>query len=185
MTIHAEVSLLSLSSVTGLAQKDPGVGIGLRVLDLACGKGGDFGKWMKHRDKLETGYYVGVDIARQSLNDAAQRVQQNSDARRSHVKVKFVEADLGRQSLTLDESLNVWESKTGWRKGTALGKADLFDVASIQFALHYMAESEDRMRAFLTAVAGHLRPGGQFLATTVDANVLVQVSIIYRPWKCD
>jgi mRNA (guanine-N7-)-methyltransferase len=43
---------------------------GLAVLDLACGKGGDVGKWK--RGKI--GRYLGVDIARMSLVDAASRV---------------------------------------------------------------------------------------------------------------
>ena len=45
---------------------------GLRVLDLACGKGGDLSKWCKHKDSIQM--YVGMDIAKQSLNDLIERI---------------------------------------------------------------------------------------------------------------
>lgn len=45
---------------------------GLRVLDLACGKAGDWSKWNKAAKSVPGGLqrYVGVDIARGSLDDA-------------------------------------------------------------------------------------------------------------------
>lgn len=52
---------------------------------------------------------------------------------------------------------------------------DLFDVASMQFALHYMGQTEGRMRRFLHEVSRHLRLGGIFIATTMDSRVLVQL----------
>lgn len=45
----------------------------------------------------------------------------------------------------------------------------------MQFALHYMFETEDRASAFLAVVARHLKPGGTFIATTVDARVVVEL----------
>ncbi|EJK47696.1 hypothetical protein THAOC_33571, partial [Thalassiosira oceanica] len=48
----------------------------LRVLDLACGKGGDLTKWTLHGRGLEN--YVGVDVARGSLMDAAKRARDMS-----------------------------------------------------------------------------------------------------------
>lgn len=52
---------------------------------------------------------------------------------------------------------------------------DLFDVASMQFALHYMGQTEARMRRFLHEVSRHLRVGGIFIATTMDSRVLMQL----------
>lgn len=52
---------------------------------------------------------------------------------------------------------------------------DLFDVASMQFALHYMGQTEGRMRRFLHEVSRHLRVGGIFIATTMDSRVLMQL----------
>jgi hypothetical protein len=45
----------------------------------------------------------------------------------------------------------------------------------MQFALHYMFEDEGRARRFFQAVGRHLRPGGTFIATTVDARVVVEL----------
>lgn len=45
---------------------------GLRVLDLACGKGGDLGKWAAHPDGVEK--YVGSDIAFGSLEHLVERM---------------------------------------------------------------------------------------------------------------
>lgn len=45
----------------------------------------------------------------------------------------------------------------------------------MQFALHYMGQTEDRMRHFLHEVSRHLRVGGTFIATTMDSRVLLQL----------
>ena len=45
----------------------------------------------------------------------------------------------------------------------------------MQFALHYMFEDEGRARRFFQALGRHLRPGGAFIATTVDARVVVEL----------
>lgn len=60
------------------------------VLDVACGKGGDHKKWLMHS---HTAFYVGVDIAFESLNEAHKRaiktleeIKMNS---RYHSNIKF------------------------------------------------------------------------------------------------
>lgn len=45
----------------------------LKVIDFGCGKGGDLDKWVRNKS-AELHSYVGVDIARQSLEDFAGRV---------------------------------------------------------------------------------------------------------------
>lgn len=45
----------------------------------------------------------------------------------------------------------------------------------MQFALHYMGQTEGRMRRFLHEVSRHLRVGGLFVATTMDSRVLIQL----------
>lgn len=45
----------------------------------------------------------------------------------------------------------------------------------MQFALHYMGQTEHRMRRFLNEVSRHLRVGGVFIATTMDSRVLMQL----------
>ncbi len=70
----------------------------LRVLDLASSKGGDLGKWTIHPRKIEN--YVGVDMARGSLVDAAVRARQMSKNKSSALRwCTFTLADLGKDVL--------------------------------------------------------------------------------------
>jgi 2-polyprenyl-3-methyl-5-hydroxy-6-metoxy-1,4-benzoquinol methylase len=68
LTFHSVVTvvLLLFCCYCSVGQK------GLRVLDLACGKGGDLSKWCKHKDSIQS--YVGMDIAKQSLIDLTERI---------------------------------------------------------------------------------------------------------------
>ena len=66
------------------------------VLDLACGKGGDLMKWALHQPSVRR--YVGVDVARGSLRDAAARCIGNRQIR-ALPSITFVAADLGEDRL--------------------------------------------------------------------------------------
>eukprot|EP00903_Cladosiphon_okamuranus_P012281 g11517.t1 len=153
---------------------------GLRVLDLACGKGGDLGKWAAHPDGVEK--YVGSDIAFGSLEHLVERmaksVEKGGRVNWRKVPVKLFEADLGRNDVQRDQ-VRVWENmgeRPGeWDEKIPLKEGDVFDVASMQFALHYMGQTEGRMRRFLHEVSRHLRVGGIFIATTMDSRVLIQL----------
>ncbi|CAM9351246.1 unnamed protein product, partial [Discosporangium mesarthrocarpum] len=161
------------------ASKDPARGkeAGLRVLDLACGKGGDLGKWAVHPHKLER--YVASDIAYGSLLHLLERMKKGKWHRGG--SVILFEADLGRHDVQKD-TLKVWrgsstsENMEGkWESAVPLVEGDVFDVVSMQFALHYMAQSEKRMRHFLAEVSRRLRPEGLFIATTMDSRVLIRL----------
>lgn len=47
------------------------------------------------------------------------------------------------------------------------------DLVSCQFALHYAFESEARARMMLQNIATRLKPGGYFIGTIPDANLIV------------
>ena len=47
---------------------------------------------------------------------------------------------------------------------------DLFDVASCQFALHYMFQTLERADHFFGQVAKHLVHNGLFIVTTIDCR---------------
>lgn len=55
-----------------------------------------------------------------------------------------------------------------------LDEDHMFDLVSCQFAIHYAFDSETRVRQLLQNVTERLRPGGFFIGTTPDANVLVR-----------
>lgn len=161
----------------------------LRVLDLACGKGGDLGKWMIHPRKVEN--YVGVDVARGSLIDAAIRARQMS--KRGLRRCTFTLADLGvdvpgrkrsanamrmqqLQTWNLQDETSVDQKSDPvfiGREGGGIDETDKFDVVSIQFAIHYMMSTRKRARRFFHTVSSLLEIGGNLIATTIDARVVV------------
>ncbi|KAL7543074.1 hypothetical protein ACHAXR_012382 [Thalassiosira sp. AJA248-18] len=167
----------------------------MRVLDLACGKGGDLGKWSLHPRKLEN--YVGVDVARGSLVDAAIRARQMSKRGNKANAIRqctFTLADLGedvpgrkrsnkavrmQQLLTWNLQNETPEEQTYDpvfvpKEGGGISETDKFDVVSIQFAIHYMMQTRKRARRFFHSVSSLLEVGGNLIATTIDARVVVE-----------
>ena len=49
----------------------------------------------------------------------------------------------------------------------------MFDIVSTQFAIHYMFESEQKLRGYLKNVSKRLVDDGVFIGTTIDADRLV------------
>jgi mRNA (guanine-N7-)-methyltransferase len=49
----------------------------------------------------------------------------------------------------------------------------VFDIVSTQMAIHYMFESEVKLRAFFRNVTERLEPGSFFIGTTIDSDELV------------
>ena len=124
----------------------------LRVLDLACGKGGDIGKWLEY-DPRE---YVGVDLSQRSLEEAASRFA--SHQRRlgkSACTCAFVHADMTTDDLTKSISSR-------------------FDVVNMQFALHYGFGCRESAHRMLSNVSSLLYVGGFFIGITTDPLVLVR-----------
>lgn len=158
----------------------------LRVLDLACGKGGDLGKWVLHKRGIES--YVGIDVARGSLLDAAFRARKMKDQLKECV---FTCADLGSDVPGRTKSskhkrmqkLLTWSIKHDnpsenpnfqFVRGGGIAETDKFDVVSIQFAIHYMMSNITRARRFFHTVSQLLEIGGNLIATTIDARVVLE-----------
>jgi mRNA (guanine-N7-)-methyltransferase len=159
----------------------------IRVLDLACGKGGDLGKWILHSRTVSN--YVGIDVARGSLVDAAIRARQ---MRQKLKTCTFTVADLGADvpgrfkspSRTQMQKLSSWsiqgeaEHETNppafeMVRGGGVSMDDKFDVISVQFAIHYMMSSQKRARRFFQTASELLEIGGELIATTIDARVVI------------
>ena len=123
------------------------------VLDLACGKLGDLQKWLVARVRL----YACIDIAREALALGAARLNERMPS--TGVRAKMARADLGSADLSASGFLSAGER---------------FDCISIQFALHYVFRDELTALTFFCNIRDRLNPGGVFLGTTTDADVLVR-----------
>eukprot|EP00980_Cylindrotheca_fusiformis_P010109 scaffold2243_cov122-Cylindrotheca_fusiformis.AAC.25 len=159
----------------------------LRVLDLACGKGGDLTKWSLH----ERG--IGVDVARGSLKDAAVRIREMRKRNKlAETSATLICADLGADVPGRKKSpshknmqrLLAWSLKDETENETAppefkmfrgggVSEKQRFDVVSIQFAIHYMMSTGKRARRFFHTVSELLDIGGNLICTTIDARVVV------------
>jgi mRNA (guanine-N7-)-methyltransferase len=161
----------------------------LRVLDLACGKGGDLTKWTLHTRGMK--HYVGIDVARGSLKDAAERARGMRQKKKLDHAI-FSCADLGSdvpgrkktpKSKRLQKLLTwrlhdeaLYESGSPefkMERGGGISESDKFDVVSIQFAIHYMMQTGDRARRFFHTVSQLLEIGGLLAFTTIDARVII------------
>ena len=161
----------------------------LRVLDLACGKGGDLTKWTLHDRGI--GNYVGIDVARGSLKDAAIRARELRKRNKLSQAV-FTCADLGADVPGRKKSpshhhmqkLLTWtmkdepaqtseEPEFKLVRGGGVSESDRFDVVSVQFAIHYMMSSRKRARRFFHTISELLEIGGNLICTTIDARVVI------------
>ncbi|CAB02758.2 mRNA cap guanine-N(7) methyltransferase [Caenorhabditis elegans] len=124
-----------------------------RVLDLACGKGGDLKKW----DIAGAKDVVMADVADVSIQQAEERYKQMFGYKKNNIfTVQFIVADCTKENLE-----------------DRIENKDPFDLVSCQFALHYSFVDEASARIFLKNAVGMLKPGGVFIGTLPDADRIV------------
>ena len=133
---------------------------------MCCGKGGDItSKWKRARPS----HYVGVDLSAASVEEAQRRYKNSvvEDLKSTPFPAIFIVADCGDDKnlvsdiLTRDKSLK------------SIGERITYDIVSTQFAIHYMFESDKKLRAFLRNVSDKLVDDGVFIGTTIDSDRLV------------
>jgi mRNA (guanine-N7-)-methyltransferase len=93
-------------------------------------------------------------------------------------------ADLGADVPGQDKELLTWSLQNESdvdrldkpvlkkRPGGGIRKNDLFDVVSVQFAIHYFMQTKVRARRFFKTVSQLLDEGGSLIITTTDARVI-------------
>ncbi|KAF2171501.1 hypothetical protein M409DRAFT_63745 [Zasmidium cellare ATCC 36951] len=152
----------------------------LNVLDMACGKGGDLGKWEKAPQVPVL--YVGCDIAAVSIEQAQERYRESQRRGRGRyqrgppMQAEFYVQDTFGHSLAeipiirqVGFNPNAGPGNTIIQPGMMGGG---FDVVSMMFALHYSFESEDLARGMLRNVAGALKKGGRFFGVMPNSDVI-------------
>lgn len=155
----------------------------LNVLEIGCGKGGDWAKWSRNEFGTLVSL-VGVDIAKVSLVDFIDRIKEE---KRRNTRVKLVHANMSIHSLwndvlpTLDSCFEA-ERFVGseWKTSKPLEGNNLFNIVSCQFAMHYFFRNRSTALHFLSEVSKGLAPGGLFIGTTIDCRSIFELASYLR-----
>ena len=131
------------------------------ILDLCSGKGGDLKKWL--RKEHMPCHYVGFELSQSATEEAKRRYEGIYD---NNVPSIFIIGDVGDPNNTIDKLLQNEKFKD-------IRQEVRFDIVSCQFSMHYLLESEEKLRAFLHNVSCRLEPEGFFVGTTIDAERVV------------
>lgn len=161
------------------------------LIDYACGKGGDFPKWIDAKLSFVLGIDKSKDNLENKIDGACARFLNN---KRDYVHVPyslFVEGDSGRnirngQAIRSEKGMQIVKAVfgEGGRDEDRLGAgvvrqygkaADGFDVSSCQFALHYFFKDLETLQNFVRNVAECTKLGGYFIATAYDGKKVFQM----------
>lgn len=155
------------------------------LIDFACGKSGDFPKWIG----AELSFVFGIDISKDNienrLNGACARYLNFRKTTKHMPYALFVN---GNSSLNIRSGTNMFSDKaneitksvfgvTGLNKSLGVAVArqhgvgqNGFDVSSCQFAIHYMFENKKTFYSFVRNIAECTRLNGHFIATCYDGQ---------------
>lgn len=147
---------LNVAAVSLLKKRAKGRRVALRIFDVACGTGGDVGKFVKSAKDagLEIDAYLGADISTQSVDECKRRLAGAGFG-------TAVAIDLSRRDVG-----EVLPGLPGVRINS-------FNIASCQFALHYFFRSEAALRQLARSIGRLLDDGGIFVAVLADAAVAI------------
>ncbi len=150
------------------------------VFDMACGKGGDFGKYYRNGFKRILGYDSNVDNIVNPMDGAYSRFDKLIRYEKPQkTKGVFLTYDLSE----IIKTSNFKDANDKLVAQVIYGEKDdislhsyyemaknKFDLVSCQFAIHYFFENEMKLENFLTNVDMHIKPGGYFIGTCLDGS---------------
>ena len=143
-------------------------GLACKVLDLACGRGGDMGKIL-HDSRVRR--YRGVDVSEGAIQEAIRRTKVHN---RHGALIDFLVGDAraidwcGRCEVTdAGSPYKEWTGvDTAWRLNEAFDDdGHRFDLINMQYALHYVCQSRASTLAFLKKVCAALAGNGVWVGT--------------------
>ena len=159
---------------------------GNNMIDLAVGKGGDIPKWKT----AKLNFVFGIDIAADNISNrkdgvCARYLNERKKSKRmakgifvngnSSVNIRNTEGIFTDQGKKITNAVFGKGAKDAKDMGKGLynvyglGK-DGFDITSIQFAIHYMFESQVTLHNFLRNVSEVTKVGGYFIGTSYDGG---------------
>lgn len=135
----------------------------LILLDLACGRGGDLGKW-QNIDKCCR--VVAVDVCKDSVKEAIDRYNKVYKKKDSRMKVFFIGGiDLTEQSAMHDIGNTIRRRRL----------SSDFNVISCQMALNYFIESEIILLNLLEIVSKYLVSGGIASFSALNGHKIIEL----------
>jgi mRNA (guanine-N7-)-methyltransferase len=164
---------------------------GDNLLDISCGRGGDFNHWIE----AKLGKVVGIDINRENLENtdsgACNRILDNYNKNALMDNILFIwgnsvrdftNGDAGKDELNkyyLDiiygnVSLEKIPNDKLKKFYNIVSEEDEtgFDVVSCQFSFHYFFKNEVDLRSVLRNVSNSLIKGGKFIGTCLDGKLI-------------
>lgn len=172
---------------------------GETLLEIACGKGGDMFKWIENKLSMVVGFDINEDNIVNPINGAYMRYKRevcktNVAALGNIPECVFAVKDGStdwRAQLEQGDGADNTASENNTKILNALFGADRdppftdfpqrflgcmnkgeFDVVSCQFAVHYFFESEESLDMLCKNVSENLKPGGRFIGTHIDGELL-------------
>ena len=167
-----------------------GLSNGSRLIDLACGKGGDLQKWQSHGAK----YVVGIDYAGENITNPVDGAYKRymgliSKFGEEHVpRITFVIGDSSKRIITGEAGANQQEQDMlRFIFGREAQQGDVppyvlhhmgnkfrngADVAACMFALHYFFKDETTLDGFLTNLKETIKVGGLFIGCCFDGQLI-------------
>ena len=141
-------------------------------LDLACGKGGDLGKYM-HMGYKNILAIDSSDIELYGKNGYIQRlhnfgfVDKGLYYQHKDVKITVICGDI---SISIRNG-DFMKNKSDMDKlQDFFSRSSHFDTISIMFAIHYMFNSEYKVQTFFDNIVDLLKPNGKFIGTYLNLN---------------
>jgi hypothetical protein len=159
------------------------------LIDFACGKAGDFPKWIGANLSFVFGIDISKDNIENRLNGACARFLNFKKTMKNVPNALFVN---GNSALNIRSGTNMFNDKAneivktifGSKSNNNLGVAvkrqdgvavNGFDVSSCQFAIHYMFENKKTFYNFMRNVAECTKINGYFIATCYDGRTIFNI----------
>ena len=161
------------------------------VMDITCGKMGDFFKYVKNNVNLLIGLDINSDNIHNKYDGACTRILNNIHVSPKILKLAnktmIINADSSKNISTgeagIDELnkyyLNVLYGNVKASKGKLLKMANSclegFNLITCMYSIHYFLDNENKLNTFLQNVSENLRDQGYFIGTFLDGyNLLKQ-----------
>ena len=167
--------------ITGVAKR------GDTLIDLACGKAGDFPKWIAAKLSFVFGIDISKDNLENRLDGACARFLINRRKFKYMPYALFVNGDCrytirNGKAMLNDKAIQVTkavfsegpkEERIGAGVLRQYGKgAHGFNITSCQFAIHYFTQNAEIFQNFMRNVAECTALDGYFIGTSFDGDVV-------------